>query len=76
MNNGSINKLFKMESKIIVLVLVAPILIGLLLAFLLPIFETDIEIDRCLDSGGSFNYEECKCDFNKNHVKPEKNECQ
>lgn len=24
-------------------------------------------IDACLDNGGSFNYEQCECDFNKSH---------
>lgn len=58
-----------------VLILVAPLLIGLLVAFLIPIFRSESEIDSCLDSGGSFNYKECKCDFKLNHTKPEKNEC-
>lgn len=74
-NNGSINKLFKVESKIMVLVLIAPVFIGLLLAFILPILMEEVDIDSCLDAGGSFNYEECKCDFNTSHVKPDKYNC-
>ncbi len=25
------------------------------------------KIDSCLDSGGSFNYDKCECDFNESH---------
>lgn len=25
-------------------------------------------VDTCLDLGGSFDYQECKCDYNRSHV--------
>jgi hypothetical protein len=28
------------------------------------------EVDDCLDSGGSYDYERGRCDFNVNHPKP------
>lgn len=32
-------------------------------------------IDACLDNGGSFNYEQCECDFDKSHEYKESHSC-
>jgi len=33
------------------------------------------DIDKCLDNGGSFDYEKCECDYNKNYLFRERDEC-
>lgn len=72
---SGINKLLKNESKIMLLLLAGPFAIGLVLVFLLPLFYQESQIDACLDSGGSFNYEACACDFNKSHIAPKQHNC-
>ncbi len=34
-----------------------------------------IEVDSCLDAGGSYNYKDCSCDFEKNHPFLKKHQC-
>lgn len=70
-----INKLFKNESKIMLFVLAGPFVIGLALVFLLPLLYNESSVNSCLDSGGSFNYESCECDFNKSHIVPKQHSC-
>ena len=36
---------------------------------------SDAKIDACLDSGGSFNYNKCECDFTYNHEYKESHHC-
>ena len=72
---AGINKLLKNESKIMLLILAGPLAIGLALAFLLPLFYHENQIDTCLDSGGSFNYETCACDLNQSHTVPKVHNC-
>lgn len=44
---------------------------GALLAVPLLLLDSTGPIDACLDSGGSFNYETCTCDYQKSHpVRP------
>ena len=33
------------------------------------------KVDSCLDSGGSYNYDKCECDFNISHPYKEKHNC-
>jgi hypothetical protein len=33
------------------------------------------EVDDCVDTGGSYNYDQCECDYNKNHSFKENHEC-
>jgi hypothetical protein len=33
------------------------------------------EVDHCLDSGGSYNYDQCECDYKMNHSFKENHEC-
>ncbi len=33
------------------------------------------EVDSCLDSGGSYNYQECSCDYKNSHDADEKHQC-
>ncbi len=54
---------------------VAPLVIGMLAAILLPQFLASSKIDSCLDAGGSFDYESCKCDYSANHSYKEKHQC-
>lgn len=35
----------------------------------------DVEIDSCLDNGGSYDYRLCKCDLEKNHKLIVNNKC-
>ncbi len=72
---AGINKLLKNESKIMLFILAGPFVIGLVLVFLLPLFYQENQIDTCLDAGGSFNYKECTCDFNKSHIVPRQHTC-
>lgn len=72
---AGINKLLRNESKIMLFVLVGPLVIGLILVFLLPLFHSENGLDSCLDAGGSFDYESCECDFNKSHIVPEQHNC-
>ncbi len=55
--------------------LMTPIVIGILVAILLPLFLAHSKIDSCLDTGGSFDYESCKCDYSANHSHKEENQC-
>ena len=71
----SINKLFKNESKVMLFILVGPIIIGFILACVIPLIHNTYNIDSCLDAGGSFNYEACKCDFKESHLVPENHKC-
>jgi len=64
---NSINRHFKRESKVMIWVLVLPIILGLLFGLFVPYLATLNESDSCLDSGGSYNYESCKCDYENNH---------
>ena len=75
MDKPDINIHFKRESKIMILVSLAPILIGLFFTFLLPYILTATKIDVCMDNGGSFDYENCKCDYSTNHLVKEKHIC-
>ena len=70
-----INKHFKRESKIMIWFFWAIPFIGLLAAFVLPKFLHNIEVDKCLDNGGSFNYQNCECDFKESHPYTEKHIC-
>lgn len=75
MENKIINKHFKNESKIMLWLLIAPMLLGVLFALMFLNFSTQMDIDSCLDSGGSYNYEDCTCDHEKNHVYQENHQC-
>jgi len=70
-----INSHFKRESKIMLWFMIAPIIIGLLVAVILPYVLTESKIDVCLDGGGSFNYDICQCDYSKNHEHKDNHRC-
>jgi hypothetical protein len=70
-----INSLFKNESKIMLFLLAGPLIIGLIVAVVFPLIHKASSIDSCLDTGGSFNYELCECDFKKSHTVPEVHKC-
>jgi hypothetical protein len=64
----SINKIFRVESKLMVWLLLAPFVIGFVIAVFGPwIFHQSMSVDSCLDSGGSYNYDQCTCDHEKSH---------
>lgn len=67
MNKLNINHHFKRESKIMIWGVVLPIILGVLAAFIVPWFLTFMQVDSCLDSGGSYDYENCRCDHDNNH---------
>ena len=75
MDKPDINIHFKRESKIMIWVCLAPILIGLFFSFLLPYILPVTKTDICLDNGGSFDYENCRCDYSNNHPVKEKHLC-
>ena len=61
---------FEREAKIDLWLPVAPLLIGLLVT-VLAVFACGVveetRIDRCLDQGGSYDYESKECDFSVSH---------
>lgn len=45
---------------------------------LLLMFRTEsgnLDVDYCLDSGGSFNYKNCTCDYENSHPNKEDYQC-
>ncbi|MBU2887184.1 hypothetical protein KO507_15565 [Gilvimarinus agarilyticus] len=75
MDNGSINKHFKRETKIMIWVFIAPIIIAFLVAMVAPQFMSWSDIDSCLGYGGSYDYELCTCDYENNHPSKEVHQC-
>ena len=63
------------DSKIMIFLFVAPIAIGIIVAIAYPYLSLHIKVDKCFDSGGSFNYESCKCDYKENHRFIEEHQC-
>lgn len=57
----SINKHFSREVKIMIGIFMAPIIIGVIAAFIVPYVLGQVEIDKCLDSGGKFEYQNNRC---------------
>ena len=47
----------------------------IILIFLSLKIKSCATVDSCLDKGGSYNYEVCKCDFDKSHKSTEINTC-
>jgi hypothetical protein len=39
----------------------APIIIGVIAAFIVPYMLHQVDIDKCLDSGGKFEYQNNRC---------------
>ena len=75
MDDSNINKHFKRETKIMIGVMILPIILGILLTFIWPYVFSISKIDICLDNGGSFNYENCSCDFKTIHKAIKKHQC-
>ena len=71
----SINSHFKLETKLMIAVFVFPILLAFLIAELASSLFAPSEVDICLDTGGSYNYELCKCDYKLNHKYNKDNQC-
>jgi hypothetical protein len=57
----SINKHFSREVKIMIGIFMVPIIIGVIAAFIIPCVLHQVEIDKCLDSGGKFEYQKNRC---------------
>jgi len=72
---NSINKHFKRESKIMLWFLFLPLILGIIAAFLLPFIQFHLDVDKCLDAGGAFNYATCECDFKQSHQYDENHQC-
>lgn len=72
---AGINKLFKNESKLMLILLAGSFFVGLILVFIFPFFYNESSIDACLDTGGSFNYELCECDLGMSHIVPMQHNC-
>ena len=71
-----INPLFKYESVMAYLIFLVPVVMAFVIAVVLPEIMAPTEVDICLDSGGSFNYETCSCDYDKTHKVLEKHTCE
>ncbi len=56
---------FRREAKIMAGIFVLIVALAVLAAWLVPILKHHIAIDRCLDSGGSFNYKTYDCEHSK-----------
>lgn len=57
----SINKHFSREVKIMIGIFMVPIIIGVIAAYIVPFLLHQVEIDKCLDSGGKFEYQHSRC---------------
>jgi hypothetical protein len=57
----SINKHFVREARIMIGLLAVPIILGIIVAFVVPFLLHQIDIDKCLDSGGKFEYGKKQC---------------
>jgi len=71
----NINAHFIRDNKILLWLFVAPFVIGTIVTILYPYFSDASVVDACLDSGGSFDYEACKCDYKKTHDYKESHSC-
>ena len=60
----------KLKEKIIFAVILV-----LWVAIILSKIVASSPIDGCLDSGGSFDYESCTCDYKTNHPYKEEHQC-
>ena len=58
---ASINRHFKLEGWLMVAAIALPLVLGIAAAVLVPFVRTQIAVDRCLDSGGKYNYETDAC---------------
>ncbi|MGK2945649.1 MAG: hypothetical protein ACSLFC_13015 [Desulfuromonadales bacterium] len=54
---------FKKEAKFMVGTIIGLIVVVVLAAWLIPFLSHHIEVDRCLDSGGAYDYENNVCLF-------------
>lgn len=52
---------FVREAKLMLLFPLLLILLGIIAGLLVPIVMKQVEIDRCLDSGGKFDYNTNQC---------------
>ncbi len=67
-----IRKILKLVGYLLGVVLVLGfflIAVSLILDWLMPV------ADSCLDSGGSYNYETCSCDYENSHPYKELHQC-
>lgn len=64
---SSINRHFRAESWLMLALFLAPIALALLAIFALPCIERQIDIDRCLDAGDTYNKESETCLGTKPH---------
>ena len=75
MDKPDINTHFRKESKIMIGVLLLPIIISAIMVLIWPLIFPVTKIDICLDNGGSFDYVNCKCDFQNSHESKEEHLC-
>ena len=66
---------FKREALIMMLFLPLLVVMGLGIAIFAPALLTAAEVDECLDLGGSYDYEECRCDYQFSHPYKEDSSC-
>jgi len=55
--------------------LVLVFLILILLIVLVLKIKSYLEVDQCLDSGGSYDYKKCECSYISNHPFLENHKC-
>jgi len=46
-----------------------------LLLWIVPTVVFSIEVDHCLDTGGSYDYDQCQCDYQLTHSFKALHEC-
>lgn len=63
----NIDRHFKRQSKVMIWLSLAILIAALSSKLVIPKVRAFIKIDKCVDNGGSFNYEICECDFQNNH---------
>lgn len=55
------NRTFRTEGWLVPLIIGVPLLVGLAVALGWPLIERFIVVDRCLDSGGKYDYDKEAC---------------
>jgi hypothetical protein len=58
---ASINRQFKFEGWLMAATILLPLAVGLLAAVVAPILLKHLEVDRCLDNGGAYDYKTETC---------------
>lgn len=65
----------KGEPKLKTIILIVSMFASIFALWSIPKVVFYFEVDKCLDSGGSYNYNQCECDYQSDHEFKEYHEC-